>query len=125
MGDYRQLTVWKRAHDLTLTIYRSTASFPDWERYGLISQMRRAAVSIVSNITEGASRHSDREFIRFLQIAHGSACEVECHLLLSRDLGYLQSRSWVDLSTECRELGGMLNGLIRSLRSELPSKSRN
>src|SRR6266850_1051013 len=87
MGDYRHLSVWKRAHDFTLVVYRSTASFPESERYGLTAQLRRAAVSVVSNIAEGASRHGDRELSRFLQIAHGSACEVECQLLLSRDLG--------------------------------------
>lgn len=117
MGDYRRLAVWKQAHAFTLAIYRSTGSFPDSERYGLTAQLRRAAVSIVSNIAEGASRHSDRELVRFLQIAHGSACEVECQLLLSRDLGYLQSNKWVAANADCRELGRMLNGLIRALRS--------
>lgn len=116
MGDYRRLSVWKRAHDFTLAIYRSTGSFPDCERYGLTAQLRRAAISVVSNIVEGASRHSDRELARYLQIAHGSACEVECQLLLSRDLGYLQSDNWVVINAECREIGKMLNGLIRSLR---------
>ena len=117
MGDYRRLSVWKRAHDFTLGIYRHTWSFPDSERYGLTAQLRRAAVSIVSNIVEGASRHGDRELTRFLQIAHGSACEVECQLLLSRDLGYLHPDKWTALNADCRELGKMLNGLIRSLRS--------
>jgi four helix bundle protein len=117
MGDYRRLSVWKRAHDFTLGIYRYTGSFPDCERYGLTAQLRPAAVSVVSNIVEGASRHGDRELTRFLQIAHGSACEVECQLLLSRDLGYLQSDKWMALDADCRELGKMLNGLIGSLRS--------
>ena len=74
-------------------------------------------MSIVSNIAEGASRHGDRELARFLQIAHGSACEVECQILLSRDLGYLPSDRWMALNADCQELGKMLNGLIRSLRS--------
>ena len=117
MGDYRQLLVWKRAHDLTFGVYRYTGTFPDCERYGLTAQLRRAAISVVSNIAEGASRHGDRELARFLQMAHGSACEVECQLLLSRDLGYLQSDKWIALNAECREIGRMLNGLIRSLRS--------
>lgn len=116
MGDYRQLLVWKRAHDFTLGVYRSTGSFPDLERYGLTAQIRRAAVSVVSNIVEGASRHGDRELSRFLQIAHGSACEVACQLLLSRDLGYLNSDKWMTLDADCREIGKMLNGLIRSLK---------
>ena len=121
MGDYKKLAVWKRSHDLTLSLDRYSASFPDMERYGLTSQIRRAAVSIVSNIAEGASRHNDRELVRFLQIAHGSACEVECQLLLSRDLGYLKPDSWAALNTDCMEIGGMLNGLIRSARNQSSS----
>jgi four helix bundle protein len=116
MGDYRQLLAWQRAHTLTLEIYRSTQSFPVGERYSLVAQLRRAAVSVVCNIVEGASRHSDRELARFLRIAHGSACEVECQLLLSRDLGYLKPETWSALHADYRELGKMLNGLIRSLR---------
>lgn len=125
MGDYRQLLVWKRAHDFALGVYRCTVSFPDCERYGLTSQVRRAAVSVVSNIAEGASRHGDRELSRFLQIAHGSACEVECQLLLSRDLGYLQSDKWMTLNADCQELGKMLNGLIRSLKSSQAAKAND
>src|SRR5918999_5942219 len=118
MGDYRQLAVWKRAHALALEIYRSTGSFPDRERYGLVAQLRRAAISIVSNIAEGSGRQSDRELARFLRIARGSACEVECQLLLSRDLGFLQPDGWMALDSDCREVSKMLNGLIRSFRTE-------
>ena len=114
MGDYRQLSVWKRAHGLALKIYRSTRSFPDFERYGLVAQMRRAAVSVVSNMAEGSGRQSDRELARFLRIARGSVCEVQCQLLLSRDLGYLQFDRWTILDADCREVSMMLNALIRS-----------
>ena len=117
MGDYRHLAVWKRGHGLALGIYRSTQSFPDHERYGLTAQLRRAAVSIVSNIAEGTGRQSDRELARFVRIAHGSLCEVECQLLISRDLGYLHSDGWRVLDADSRELGKMLNGLIRSCRT--------
>jgi four helix bundle protein len=120
MGDYRRLSVWKRAHGLALGIYRSTASFPDRERYGLVAQLRRAAVSVVSNIAEGSGRQSDKELARFLRIARGSACEVECQLLLSRDLGFLQQDSWTTLDSDCREVSQMLNGLIRSFRTIRP-----
>jgi four helix bundle protein len=116
MGDYRKLTVWKHAQGVALEIYRSTQFFPTNERFGLVAQLRRAAVSIESNIAEGTGRQSDRGLGRFLRIAHGSACEVECQLLLSRDLGYLNPARWKALDTNCRELGKMLNGLIRSLR---------
>ena len=116
MGDYRRLLVWKHAHHVALGIYRSTGAFPDSERYGLVAQLRRAAVSVVSNIAEGSGRQSDRELARFLRIARGSACEVECQLLLSRDLGFLQPDSWVGLDSDCREVSKMLNGLICSIR---------
>jgi four helix bundle protein len=114
MGDYRRLSVWKRTHSLALGIYRWTQSFPDRERYGLVAQLRRAEVSLVSNIAEGSGRQSDRELARFLRIARGSACEVECQLLLSRDLGFLKPGAWMALDTDCREISKMLNGLIRS-----------
>jgi four helix bundle protein len=91
MGDYRQLSVWKRAHGLALRIYHATRRFPDTERYGLIAQLRRAAISVVSNMAEGSGRQSDRELARFLRIARGSVCELECQLLLARDLGFLKS----------------------------------
>jgi four helix bundle protein len=114
MGDYRELSVWKRAHALALAIYRSTRSFPDSERYGLVAQLRRAAVSVVSNMAEGSGRQSDRELARFLRIARGSVCEIQCQLLLSRDLGYLHFDSWTILDADCREVSMMLNALIRS-----------
>jgi four helix bundle protein len=115
MGDYRQLSVWKRAHDLALGIYRSTGSFPDRERYGITAQVRRAAVSVVSNIAEGSGRQGDREHVRFLRIARGSVCEIESQLMLCRDLGYLEPCAWKVLDADCDELSRMLSGLIRSL----------
>jgi four helix bundle protein len=116
MGDYRQLLVWKRAHGFALEVYQSTRSFPDSERFGLTAQLRRAAISIVSNIAEGSGRRTDRDQTRFLNIARGSVCEVECQLLLSRDVGYLKPDAWETLDGNCREIGSMLNGLIGALR---------
>ena len=115
MGNYRQLSVWKRAHRFALEIYRLTRGFPDRERYGISAQLRRASVSIVSNIAEGSGRQGDREHVRFLRIARGSVCEIECQLLLSLDLGYLQFEAWKLLDSDCQDLSRMLNGLIRSL----------
>jgi four helix bundle protein len=115
MGNYRQLSVWKQAHGFVLRIYQWTKSFPDRERYGLTAQLRRAAVSIVSNIAEGSGRQGDREHIRFLRIARGSVCELECQLLVSRDLGYLDPGVWQLLDRECQDLSRMLNSLIQSL----------
>ena len=120
MGDFRQLNVWKRAHSLAVVIHRSTAAFPISERYGMAAQLRRSAVSLVSNIAEGCGRYGNRDQIRFFRIARGSVCELECQLLLSRDVGYLQSSAWVVVDDDCREIGRMLNGLIRSLRSRTP-----
>lgn len=84
MKDFKKLIVWKKAHEMTLNIYRTTKSFPKDEVYGLTSQLRRAASSIPANIAEGCGRNSDAELARFLQIAAGSASEVEYHLLLAR-----------------------------------------
>ena len=92
MGDFRRLSVWKRAHQLALDLHRHTGGFPATERYALASQMRRTAVSVVSNIAEGCGRQSDKELAYFLRIARGSVREVQCQLLLSRDLGYINTR---------------------------------
>jgi four helix bundle protein len=118
MGDYRQLSVWNRAHSLTLEVYRSTKAFPDSERYGLTAQLQRAAISIVSNIAEGSGRQTDREQVRFLRIARGSACELECQLLLCRDLGFLKPGAWLVLDSDCREVARMLTSLIASFKTQ-------
>ena len=115
MGNYRHLTVWKRAHALALSLYRVTRGFPGEERYGLAAQLRRAAISVVSNIAEGSGRQSDKEQIRFLRIARGSIQEVESQLLLSRDLGYIAKDVWSALNIEAQEISKMTKGLVRSL----------
>ena len=89
MKDFRQLKVWEKAHGLTLEIYKATLVFPADERFGLTSQMRRCSSSIGANIAEGCGRSSDGDFCRFLEIAMGSVTELDYHLLLARDLGYL------------------------------------
>ena len=115
MSDYRNLIVWKRAHTFALEVYLSTKSFPDSERFGLTTQLRRAATSVVSNIAEGWGRHEARDQVRFLKMARGSICEVECQILLSRDLGYLRPAEWERLDISCKDIGKMLNGLIRAV----------
>jgi four helix bundle protein len=120
MGDYRKLSVWKRGHRLVLAVYRATNAFPQSERYGLTAQLRRASISAISNIVEGSARHGDREHVRFLKIAHGSVCEMQCQLLLSRDLAFLDASCWKVLDDDCQELGKMVNGLIRSLERPQP-----
>lgn len=115
MRDFRELKVWDKAHRLTLDVYRTTKGFPKDELYGLTSQIRRAAASIGANIAEGAGKNSRPDFARFLQIGLGSASELEYHLLLSRDLGYLQPESYQTLSARVVELKKMLTGFIQYL----------
>ena len=93
MADFRKLEVWPEAQSLTDAVYRSTANFPGSERYGLTSQMRRAANSVSANIAEGSGRLGDRELARFLRIAAGSAAELESHVLQSKRLGFLNAET--------------------------------
>jgi four helix bundle protein len=113
MQDYRQLRVWSQSHALVLSVYSATVAFPKTELYGLSSQLRRAAVSVPSNIAEGASRSSGNDFARFLEIARGSLGEVEYQLLLAHDLGYIERERSIRLVDE---VGGMLTNLVRSVR---------
>jgi len=89
--DFRDLEVWKKAHELTLAIYKCTENFPKHELFGLTSQMRRCSASIAANIAEGCGRSNNGDFHRFLQNAMGSAVELDYHVLLARDLGYLDT----------------------------------
>lgn len=117
MKDFRELKAWGKAYDLALRVYRATDPFPARERYGLVDQMRRASVSIPSNIAEGCGRSGDAEFRRFLDIAMGSASELQCQLLLARDLGYLNEPLSHELEADVIEVKRMLASLIRRLRS--------
>jgi four helix bundle protein len=118
MQDFRNLKVWEKAHALTLDIYRVTKLFPREEMYGLTSQMRRASVSIAANIAEGTCRNGDADFARFLQMAAGSASEVEYHLLLSRDLQLLQTGDFKRLSEGAVTVKRMLASLMQKLRAK-------
>jgi len=115
MRNFRELTVWQKAHDLALEVYRDTKGFPADERFGLTVQLRRAAVSIASNIAEGCGRGSDKDFARFLGIAAGSASEVEYQILLARDLGYLSDDDNGRLNSHVNEVKRILNSFIQSL----------
>ena len=115
MKDFRQLTVWQKAHTVTLNVYQDTGSFPKAELYGLVSQMRRCSVSIGANIAEGCGRSNNGDFQRFLQTAMGSASELEYHLLLSFDLSYLPRERYVQLNTQLAEVKRMLVGLSRKV----------
>ena len=115
MQDFRNLRVWEKAHPLVLDVYKSSSVFPREEIYGLTSQMRRAFVSIGANIAEGCCRQGDAELRRFLQIAMGSASELEYELLLARDLTLLKSPEYEHLPKEVTEVKQMLAVLIRRL----------
>jgi four helix bundle protein len=116
-GDYRNLIVWKKAFELTVTIYRETSKFPIEEKYGLTSQLRRASVSITSNIAEGQGRHSRAEFLHYLSIALGSLKEVETQLLISDALGYIRTGQIATLLSLIAEVGRLITGLSKSLRN--------
>ena len=115
MKDFRSLEVWQKAHNVTLEAYRLTRAFPPDERFGLTSQIRRAAASVGANIAEGCGRRGDAEFHRFLQMAMGSASELEYHLLLSRDLEYLSTPNYKELAAEVTRVKRMLSSLIRTV----------
>src|SRR5688572_27811315 len=123
MQDFRNLDVWRIAHELTLGVYRQTKSFPPDERFGLTSQLRRAASSIEANLAEGCGRGSDSDFARFVQMAMGPASEVECHLLLARDLGYVDEDSHCFSEQQVQRVKRMLAALLKSLKRTEPSFS--
>jgi four helix bundle protein len=121
MGDsYRDLIAWRKAMQLVSEVYSVTQAFPREELYGLTSQLRRAAVSVPSNIAEGQARFSPREFCRFLSDARGSLVEVETQILISQDLGYPSISKANALLKDSAELGRILNGLVASIR--MPNK---
>ncbi len=113
--NYQDLIVWQRAMDLVEWIYRATRPFPSEERFGLTSQLRRAVVSIPSNIAEGQGRETTRDFLRFLWIAHGSLREVETHVMIANRLEFLEDDPTNDLLARASEVGRLLNGLIARL----------
>ncbi len=118
MRDFRKLSVWEKAHLLTVEVYKATTSFPKDELYGLTSQLRRACISIPANIAEGCGREGEAEFIRFLQIAFSSACEVEYHILLAHDLKFLNKKGYEYLNGQVSEVKRMLASFIKKLKAD-------
>lgn len=118
MRDFKELKVWAKAHQLTLSIYRITKTFPKEELYGLTSQMRRSCASIPANIAEGCGRRGEAELARFFQIAMGSASELEYHLLLAYDLSLLNANDYKPLEANVTEIKRMLTSFIQKLRAE-------
>ena len=118
MKDYRNLRVWERSHRLTLQVYEATAKFPRFELYGLTSQLRRCSASIGANIAEGCGKRGNNEFHRYLQIALGSASELDYHLLLSRDLGFLADVDYRNLAKNLTELRKMMTSLLQKIDTD-------
>ena len=115
---YKDLTAWQKSYNLCLTIYRISKDIPKEEQYGLISQLRRAAVSIPSNIAEGYGRKSIGDYIRFLYLSYGSVCELETQILISNDLGYISVESFQEANEKVGEVERILKGLIKSLEKK-------
>ncbi|MBU1121708.1 MAG: four helix bundle protein [Candidatus Omnitrophica bacterium] len=114
---FKKLIVWKKAYELALEVYKITRDYPRSEQYGLVSQLRRAAISVVANIAEGYERQYRKEYIQFLMIAKGSLGEVETYFLFSKDLGYINIEIYKMINDRRQEVGRLLKGLIKSLKS--------
>lgn len=115
--------MWEIAHKFAIDIYKTTKGFPEDEKYGLISQIRRSASSIPTNIVEGCGQLDNGNLIRFLGIAKGSAFEVEYQLLLSKDLNYIDKKKYDELNEKIQKIISMLTNLIKSLRVKLKTKN--
>jgi four helix bundle protein len=111
---YKQLKVWQKAMKLVIHVYKVTKTFPKHEQYGLVSQMRRSAISIPSNIAEGHGRNSDKEIVRFLNIARGSIYDLDTQIEISRQLNYLAQQEFNFVFNQLDEISRMLSGLRKS-----------
>ena len=118
LKNFKELKVWEKAYQLCLDLYKATAEFPNEEKYGLSSQMRRSAISIPSNIAEGYGRKTIPDYVRCLYIAYGSTCELETQTLLSGDLSYLNKADQRSLLEKIKEVERMLMALIKSLKNK-------
>lgn len=117
MSDYKKLKVWKDAHQLAIDIYKLSKYFPEEEKYGMISQIKRSACSVPTNIVEGCGQIDNGNLVRFLGIAKGSAFEVEYQLLLSKDLGFISEEQYQIMNEKTKYVIRMLTKLIGSLKS--------
>jgi four helix bundle protein len=123
-GSFKELVVWHRAIDLALSVYRLTAQFPDAERFGLTNQMRRAAVSISSNVAEGTGRATTGELLQFLGIARGSNSELESQFVIARGLGYGTPQNLEDAEKLCGETDRLLTLLVKSLHTKVEARRK-
>jgi four helix bundle protein len=116
---FSDLTVWQKAHELTLETYRLTEKFPRSEQFGIVSQVRRSAASVSANIAEGFGRRTTKELLRCLQISRGELEETRYFLILSRDLGFITSDEFKSMNDRCDSVGQLINALGRSLKARL------
>lgn len=116
MQDYKKIKVWQKAHELALMIYKTVECFPNYETFGLVSQMRRSAYSIPTNIAEGSGRRSNADFANFLHIALGSANELDYQILLAKDLEYLSEQTYNELNNRIEEIKAMLISFINVVK---------
>lgn len=118
MKSHKDLDVWKLSIELVTKVYKITQEFPEEEKYGLTSQIRRAAVSVPSNIAEGAARGSDKDFVRFLYFSLGSIMELETQFIIAKNLKYINNNTFEEVDSEIERIGKMLNGLIKYLKNK-------
>jgi four helix bundle protein len=120
MAPYERFAAWQHSHRLVLSVYQATQKWPRHEMFGLVSQARRAAVSVPSNLAEGSAKRGSREFSRYLDIANGSLSELEYLLRLARDLGYLERNRWETIEAQRDVAGRSLWGLYAAIRRRTP-----
>ena len=118
MHNFKELKIWQEGMELAKVVYKATATFPQNEKYGLTSQINRSAVSIPSNIAEGAGRNSDKEFLQFLNIALGSAFELETQLILAQAFGFIDEKALSESVAQLQKIQKMINGFKDRLRKE-------
>lgn len=124
MQRFTDLKVWQRSHALALEVYRLTQSFPSKERFGLTSQLRRAALSVPTNIVEGSKRSSRQDYARFLNVAEGSLAETEYLVIFGRDVGYVSPEAAMHVLAQLAEIAGMLNNLRAKVEESLTRPAR-
>jgi four helix bundle protein len=125
MRNYRDLQVWSKAHSLTLELYRVSRGFPREEIYGVTSQLRRASASIGANLAEGCGRRTSSELARFVRLAMGSASELDYHLLLSRDLGFMEDEDFERTAAHLTEVRKMLTSFLGSVEAQIEQRAKN
>lgn len=119
MKTHKDLEVWQKSIDLVTNVYKLTYNFPNEEKYGLVSQLRRSAVSIPSNIAEGAARQTNKKYIQFLYVSLGSLMELDTQLIISKNIELISGETLNDLQFRIQEIGKMLNGLITYRKNKL------